>query len=103
MYTVGCLVFDAKPPYRVLRQTPVPLLWPDLPAADESVVKRYVIWPGGAVPHAGAWHLALGVDDCHCRVVRLPFETVESALSDVPETDEIMSLRDTPLAKGVQS
>lgn len=101
VYTIGCTVFDAKPPYRVLRQTPTPLIWPDLPAADESVIKRYVTWVGGAVAHAGAWHLALGIDDTFCRIVRIPFDDVERALSDVPEKRSPIGLRETPAARGV--
>jgi predicted GH43/DUF377 family glycosyl hydrolase len=95
-------VFDAEPPFRVLRQTKKPILWPDLPAVGESVVKRYVVWPGGAVPHAGAWHLAVGIDDTFCRVVRVPFADVERELTDAAETDadRTTSLRDTPLAMG---
>lgn len=101
VYTIGCNVFEARPPYRVLRQTPTPLMWPDLPAPDESVVKRYVLFPGGAVPHAGAWHIATGVDDTHCRVIRIPFEQVEAALSDGGSDRNVSSIRDTHIAHGV--
>lgn len=103
VYTIGCCVFEAKPPFRVLRQTPTPLVWPDLPAAGESCVKRYVVFPGGAVPHAGAWHIAAGVDDTFCRIYRLPFEQVEAALSDVPEAEPTLSIRETPICRGVKS
>lgn len=100
VYTVGCAVFEAEPPFRVLRQTAAPLAWPDLPAHGENVVKRYVLWPGGAVPHAGAWHLACGIDDTNCRIIRLPFEAVEAAFTDRADTEPGVSIRDTPLARG---
>lgn len=100
VYTAGCCVFEAQPPFRVLRQTKTPLIWPDLPAVGEEVTKRYVVWPGGAVPHAGAWHLAVGIDDTFVRMVRLPFDVVEAALVDVPETERVTSLRDGPMAFG---
>ena len=105
VYTVGCSVFEADPPFRILRQSTIPLVWPDLPAVDEDVVKRYVVWPGGAVYHAGAWHLALGVDDSFVRIVRIPSEQVESVLNSVPEQSgsSMTSLRDTPLAMGIPS
>jgi hypothetical protein len=103
VYTVGCVVFDAKPPYKVLRQTRLPLVWPDLPAVGESVVKRYVVWPGGAVAHAGAWHLALGIDDTYCRIVRIPFDAVEASLNDVPEESRLGSLRASIIATGAQN
>lgn len=104
VYTIGCYTFEAKPPFRILRQTPIPLAWPDMPAAGEDVVKRWVLFPGGAVPHAGAWHLAVGIDDTFCRIIRLPFGDVEAALQDVPEADPdaVQSIRTTPIALGVR-
>lgn len=102
VYTIGVSEFESRPPYKVLRQTAVPLVWPDLPAVGEDVVKRYVLFVGGAVAHAGHWHLAVGVDDCHCRILRVPFDTVEQALNDAPETETNVSLRDTPLALGIK-
>jgi hypothetical protein len=101
VYTTGCYVMDARPPYRVLRQTRTPLVWPDLPAPGESVVKRYVVWPGGAVYHGGSFFVVHGIDDTYCRMVRLPFDSVDAAMSDVPETDAAASIRATPLARGV--
>jgi hypothetical protein len=104
VYSVGCLVFDAAPPYRVLRQTPTPLVWPDPADHQADVVKRWVVWPGGAVPHAGAWHLVLGVNDTFCRVVRLPFKQVEVALKDVPETGPApVGISATPAHTGVRA
>lgn len=103
VYTMGCCVFEAEPPFRILRQTETPLIWPDLPAVGEEVVKRYVVFPGGAVAHAGHWHVAIGVDDTFVRIVKLPFDVVESALNDVPESvdKQLTSIRDTPLAMGI--
>jgi predicted GH43/DUF377 family glycosyl hydrolase len=102
VYTIGCAVFEAKAPFRILRQTPKPLMWPDLPAVGENVTKRYVLWPGGAVAHRGAWHIACGIDDSFSRIVRIPFAEVEAALNDKPEEHAAHGLRDTPLAMGVQ-
>lgn len=103
VYTMGCTVFDAAPPYQVLRQTPTPLMWPDEKAHEEEVVKRYVLWPGGAVSHAGHWHVALGIDDSYSRVVRVPFDLVEKALSAEPGEDRVVSIRDTALALGTHA
>lgn len=105
VYTMGCIVFEAKPPFRVLRQTATPLIWPDLPGPGESVVKRFVVWPGGAVPHAGHWHIAMGVDDSFSRIIRIPFDKVESALTDTVEGGDagIVSIRDTPIAMGTSA
>jgi len=104
VYTVGCLVTEGRPPYRVLRQTPTPLIWPDLPAIDETVVKRYVVWPGGAVLAYGSWWLALGIDDTCCRIHRLSIQEVDAALRDVPESEDARttSIRDTEIALGIK-
>lgn len=104
VYTVGCLVTEGKPPYRVLRQTPTPLIWPDLPSLEETVVKRYVVWPGGAVLAYGSWWLALGIDDTYCRIHRLSIQEVDAALRDVPEqeSERTTSIRDTAIAHGVK-
>ena len=103
VYTIGCTVFEGGPPFRVMRQTKFPLAWPDLPSDSEDVVKRYVLWPGGAVPRAGAWHIACGIDDSFCRILRFPFADVEAALTDVPEASTTVSIRDTPLARGTRA
>lgn len=104
IYTVGCLVTEGKPPYRVLRQTPTPLIWPDLPCVGEDVVKRYVVWPGGAVCAYGSWWLALGIDDTYCRIVRLSIQEVDAALKDMPEaeSERTTSIRDTAIALGIK-
>lgn len=102
VYTLGCLVFEAKPPFRVLRQTPRPLAWPDRPGEGENVIKRFVLWPGGVVPYAGHWHVAYGIDDTYCRIDRIPFATVENAMTDVPDETARISIGNTPMAKGVK-
>lgn len=100
VYTTGCYTFSANPPFQILRQTPVPLVWPDQ-AGAEDVVKRHVMWPGGAVLHDGAWFVVHGVDDTYCRMIRLEWDVVEKALSSIPEGGTGTSIRDTPLARGV--
>lgn len=101
VYTIGCSVFEGKPPFRVLRQTAKPLRWPDLPAVGEHVTKRYVLWPGGAVRHTDSWFIACGIDDSYSRIVRIPCAEVEATMTDQPETGGALGIRDTPLAKGV--
>ncbi len=103
VYTVGCNVFEPHPPFRVLRQTPTPLVWPDLPGPGEPVVKRYVVFPGGAILRGDTWHVACGIDDTFCRIHRLPFADVEAALADVPEGDTtVTSIRETAINTGVR-
>lgn len=103
VYTVGCYTFDPDPPFRVLAMTPTPLVWPDLPGPGEAVVKRYVVFPGGAIPHAGHWHLACGIDDTFCRIIRLSFTDVDAALARaVADTGGVVSIRDTAINLGTK-
>lgn len=105
VYSVGCMTFEPYPPFRVLRQTPTPLVWPDPADNRDDVVKRFVVWPGGAVfnPTAGAWFLAVGVNDTFCRIIKLPSEQIESSLSSVPETESPpIGISNTPVVKGVR-
>jgi len=100
VYSVGCAVFEAKPPFRILRQTASPLLWPDAPATGENVVKSQVIWPGGVIRVEGGWVLACGVDDTHCKMHHFTDEEVEAAMTDQPEPESEGGFRDTPAAHG---
>lgn len=102
VYTMGCSVFEARPPFTVLRQTTTPLIWPDLAGPGEHVVKRFIVWPGGAVPHAGRWWFALGIDDTFVRVTSIPFQDVEASLNATPETGSgVTSIRETKIALGI--
>lgn len=104
IYTAGVLEFDAKPPFQVLRQTPSPLIWPDLPAIGESPVKRYVCWPGGAVIHKDRLFVVLGVDDTFCRMRSFPVSEIHALMTDTPETvwQKTFSIRDTSIASGIK-
>lgn len=102
VYTVGCYTFEAHPPFSVLKQTPTPLAWPDLPATAEEVVKRYVVFPGGAVLRGDFWYVAAGVDDTFCRIYRFGRDEVGKSLNDVPGGLGVMgSLQNSPVSRGV--
>ncbi len=103
IYTVGLTVFERYAPFRVLRQTATPVIWPSAPGAEENVVKRNVVFPGGAILHAGYWHIAAGIDDCHCRIFRISMKDAEKLLTSIPErqSDKTTTIRETPIAKGI--
>lgn len=98
VYTTGCYVMEATPPFRILRQTKLPLVWPD--TGEAGTVKRYVVWPGGAVLHGDSFFVVHGIDDTYARMVRLPKADVDAAMNSAPETDAGWTLRDTPVARG---
>lgn len=61
-YTAGVYVFDAKPPYRVLRMTPRPVLYGDTRTNDFDYYAN-VIFPCGAVLDGQTWVVSSGVHD----------------------------------------
>ncbi len=100
VYTCGVYTFEPEPPFRVLKQTPTPLLWPDQAGPEETVIKRMVLWAGGAVKHCGYWHIALGIDDTYSRITSVPCPAVWEALKDVPEEVAAESIRETAICNG---
>lgn len=102
VYSVGCVTFDPNPPHRVLRQAAIPLVWPEAyHDPNVNVVKRNVMWPGGAIFYRDHFWVILGIDDTYCAMCRLSFEEVERALTDIPETNSVVSIRETPVSLGV--
>lgn len=61
-YSVGVYGFEARPPFRVTRMTPGPLLWAD-PATCPADVWADVAFPCGAVLEGGRWLVSMGVHD----------------------------------------
>ena len=61
-YGMGLYCFEARPPFRITRYSPAPLLW-----ADEQ--DRWgdahpgVIWPGGAILKGDVWQVGMGYQD----------------------------------------
>ena len=100
VYSTGCTVFEAQPPYRVLAQTRIPLQWADNSGNNDRCVKRYVLFIGGAIPHHGHWNLFSGIDDTYCRHSRISFAVVNTALNTEPEEDRGVGIRDTPISLG---
>jgi FkbM family methyltransferase len=62
VYTAGLYTFDARPPFRVRRIIPEPILVAD-PATKPADQYAAVVFPGGAVLCDGRWVIAAGVHD----------------------------------------
>ncbi len=101
VYSAGCIAFNPEPPFNVWRQTPTPLIWPDS-KPDDNVVKRYVVWPGGAVIHGESVFIALGIDDTWCRITSIPLVEVDAKLVSESEVNPTPSLIDTVLSTGAR-
>jgi predicted GH43/DUF377 family glycosyl hydrolase len=85
-YSVGVYTFDARPPYRVRRITPVPLLRSD-PATRPADQYCPVVFPCGAFlrgdRRAGTWVVSMGVHDRHIEIAEWDAAAVESSLVEV--------------------
>lgn len=70
-YHMGALAFEAKPPFKITRYTPLPLLsgskkdeWHDfLPL---------VVFPCGSIFENGMWTISMGVNDCTSAWIKIP-------------------------------
>jgi predicted GH43/DUF377 family glycosyl hydrolase/GR25 family glycosyltransferase involved in LPS biosynthesis len=101
VYSLGCTEFSASWPYNVLRQTPIPLLWPDNNEL-EKVVKRNVLFPGGVICNGKDYLVVAGAEDTYCVMARIPVADVEAAMTDTAEEDRAVTIRSTSIALGTQ-
>jgi predicted GH43/DUF377 family glycosyl hydrolase len=81
LYSLGCAVFEAAPPFRILRITHAPLDEGD-PATNPGKGAD-VIFPGGAVFLNGQWMIAMGVHDRYSELRFYSESYVESMLSPI--------------------
>lgn len=81
LYTLGLAVFEAKPPFRIVKITHTPLDAGD-PETNPGITSD-VIFPGGAVRHQNQWCIAMGVHDAWSELRFYSDQYVESMLTGV--------------------
>lgn len=74
-YWFGAQLFEAKPPYRVSRYTPEPLLWgseasPTIHSPRPNAGHPCCIFPAGAVVDSSDVVVSVGVNDSYCCLMR---------------------------------
>lgn len=72
-YHMGAYSFEGRPPFRLLRYTPRPLL----SGSDRdrnSPDKPLVVFPCGAIIRNGKWLVSFGVNDLDSAFIRIPHE-----------------------------
>ena len=79
LYSLGCAVFEAKPPFKIVRITNEPLDIGD--SKTNPGINSDVIFPGGAVFVRGQWVIAMGVHDSYSELRFYSEDYVESMLS----------------------
>ncbi|MGO8679252.1 MAG: hypothetical protein ACLQVX_25705 [Limisphaerales bacterium] len=81
IYSVGAYTFENRPPFRVLRFTPTPLL--TAPTGDAHPRFPACVFPGGACWHHGAIVLSYGYHDRECRLAQCSPASLREALAPV--------------------
>lgn len=78
-YSLGVCVFEADPPFRIVRQTADPIYQsdPKTKPADQYID---TVFPCGAVLGGDKWHVSMGVHDRTTDVVTFSVSDVERAL-----------------------
>jgi predicted GH43/DUF377 family glycosyl hydrolase len=82
LYNVGCVVYEARPPFKVKRYTPDPLDVADPKTCPQGQYAD-VIFTCGAVKVGDQWALSMGVHDRHCEIRFYSAEEVERRLVTV--------------------
>jgi predicted GH43/DUF377 family glycosyl hydrolase len=82
VYNIGLYTFEAKPPFRPRRITPVPLLMAR--AGDRPPSRPHnwadVVFPCGALLRGKEWLVSYGLHDQWCRIIGWDAEAVETSL-----------------------
>jgi predicted GH43/DUF377 family glycosyl hydrolase len=81
-YSVGCVVWPKRPPWRPRRYTPVPIMVPP-EAGWPRELGVSVVFPGGAVRRGDRWILSVGVHDAWCHIVEVDAQELEKAMVEV--------------------
>lgn len=78
VYNTGVYVFEARPPFRVLRMSRAPVRWAE--RESRSPDKASVVFVGGAVLDGRTWLLSEGVHDRELHAVWLDKDKVEATM-----------------------
>lgn len=77
-YSIGVVAFEARPPFRVTRITPNPLL-----LGEKSCGNKAIIFPAGAMLRGQTWLVSAGVHDKHTDIMHWRHEDVEKQMEAV--------------------
>jgi predicted GH43/DUF377 family glycosyl hydrolase len=80
-YRMGVYTFAARPPFRVTRFCPSPILSADPRTNPDNYAN--VIFPGGAAVDRDSWLIAAGIHDRYCEILRIPLAEIERRLAKV--------------------
>lgn len=81
-YTLGLYTFDAVPPFKPLRYTPVPLLRDESTPAQRGPGELAAVYPCGAVPRpdGNSWLASYGLHNTHCEIAEFRSSDLEKAM-----------------------
>lgn len=78
-YAIGLNIFEAKLPFKVVRQTEYPLLWAD-DRTKPSDQYASCVFPCGAILENGVWKISMGVHDRWTEIIDVDADWVEKQL-----------------------
>lgn len=79
VYTIGLYTFSAKPPFKPLRYTPEPILWPNNDDRPEGLGIS-VAFPCGAILRGDRWLVSYGYHDRWCEIASFDARDIERAM-----------------------
>lgn len=82
IYTAGVYTFQARPPFKPMRYTPEPILWP-LNSDRPKGLDISVCFPCGAVLRGDQWLMSYGYHDKWCEVATFDRGSIERAMVTV--------------------
>ncbi len=83
-YSIGAYVFEGAPPFRPLRYTPAPLLWPDATERHPKQSWASVVFPCGAILEDGIWRVSYGRQEQFAEIAEWRHADVEAVMQFVP-------------------
>jgi hypothetical protein len=83
-YIMGCYTFECGPPFRLLRYSAGPLLYPGIfDSTNPRIPRHKVVFPSGLIVENGKVHVSCGENDACIKVVTFDLEELLSSLVEV--------------------
>jgi len=79
VYIMGAYAFQARPPFRITKWSPLPLSY----GMYSRKAWADVIFPGAALLRENVWHVYYGHNDQECRVMTIRHDQLEASLVGV--------------------
>ena len=87
-YLMGCYTFEAIPPFRILRCSPEPIVYPGIcDSHNPRFPKHKVVFPAGLIVEDGEAHVSCGENDGCVKIISFPLDELLASLVCLPLDD----------------